>query len=313
MAVPSSTSKLAVVALVALGIGAARSHAQQVPGTPAPPAATSPGWTSDIDRAPRQQRPEPAPAQLALSAQLSDDTAQLDNGLIWRVYRAQAEEDGTRRPVHQSRDAQPVLRVEPGSYVVTVGYGRASITRRVTVEAGRTTTEKFVINAGGLRVSALLANGEAASERLVSFDILSDERDQSGARAKIATGLKPGVLIRLNAGIYHVVSTYGDANAIARADITIEPGRLSEVKVTHQAARVTFKLVAAAGGEAIPDAQWSIVNVQGEVVKESVGALPTHVLAPGLYAVGARHAGISYRKEFTIAAGEAQTVEVTMN
>jgi hypothetical protein len=28
--------------------------------------------------------------------------------------------------------------------------------------------------------------------------------------------------MRLNAGIYNVVGTYGDANAIARADVTVE-------------------------------------------------------------------------------------------
>lgn len=314
---------LAAAVLAVLGLGGALQAQQPVPTPPAtgwepqlkgvgpqlPPGVVTPGSTPAI---PRAARPEPQASQLALTAQLADDTTALENGLIWRVYRANADESADRRPVHQSRDAQPVLRVEPGSYVVTVGFGRANLTRRIVVEAGRTATEKFVLNAGALRLSAYLVGGEPAPDRLVTFEVLSDERDQSGVRAKIATGLKPGAVIRLNAGIYHVVSTYGDANAVSRADLTIEPGRLSEIKVTHAAARVTFKLVTKPGGEALPDAQWSIVNVQGEVVKESVGALPTHVLAPGLYAVGARRAGASYRQEFTVTAGDTQSVEVTI-
>ena len=86
--------------------------------------------------------------------------------------------------------------------------------------------------------------------------------------------MKPDVVIRLNAGIYRIVSTYGDANAQVEADVTVEAGKLSEATVSHSAARVTFKLVAREGGEALPDTQWTVQTADGEVVKRSVGALP---------------------------------------
>ncbi len=76
-------------------------------------------------------------------------------------------------------------------------------------------------------------------------------------------------MIRLNAGAYHIVSTYGDANATVRADVTVEPGKITEATVKHAAAPVTFKLVQAAGGEALADTKWSILTTTGDVVKES--------------------------------------------
>ena len=68
---------------------------------------------------------------------------------------------------------------------------------------------------------------------------------------------------------------------------------------------MTFKLVARAGGDAIADTQWNVANAQGEIVKESVGALPTHIFAPGTYTVSAQNAGEVFQRTFTVQAGEA--------
>ena len=172
--------------------------------------------------------------------------------------------------------------------------------------------ERFVLNAGGLRVIPVLLKGEAASEKAVSYDVQSDERDQHGQRIKVVTAAKAGVVLRLNAGIYSIVSTYGDANAVARADVTVEAGKLAEVTLTHAAAKVTFKLVTRRGGDAIADTQWSLATSQGEHIRDSSGALPTHFLAPGTYIVGARHAGRLYRQEFNVKSGDSAFVEVVM-
>jgi hypothetical protein len=117
-------------------------------------------------------------------------------------------------------------------------------------------------------------------------------------------------IIRLNAGVYQVVSTYGDANARVRAEVIVEPGKLSEVALSHTGTKVTFKLVGREGGEALADVSWSVVDTKAEIVKETVGALPTHILAAGRYAVLARHQGKTYRAEFTAKTGEQAVVEV---
>ena len=117
----------------------------------------------------------------------------------------------------------------------------------------------------------------------VSYEIYSGESDQLGARRRIMSGARPGLIMRLNSGIYHIISRYGDANAVVNADVTVEAGKLTEVAITHPGATVTFRLVTCAGGEAQSGAQWAILDSEGEVIKESAGALPTHVLAAGSY------------------------------
>ena len=144
------------------------------------------------------------------------------------------------------------------------------------------------------------------------YDIFADEADQFGNRQKVIGDAKPGLIIRLNAGTYHIVSVYGDANAVVRADVTVEPGKLTEATVNHTAARVTFKLVLQPGGEALANTHWNILTPDGDVVKESVGALPTHVLAAGRYTVLARFKDKNYTRDFTIASGDIKQIEVVI-
>jgi hypothetical protein len=249
--------------------------------------------------------------QVSLAAFLTEESQAIQQGLVWRVFREKSGSDGKNILVSTLRDASPTLRLEAGAYLVNVALGRANLTRRITV-SGDSLQERFVLNAGGLRVIPVLLKGEAANEKAVSYDVQSDERDQHGQRIKIVTGAKAGVVLRLNAGIYSIVSTYGDANAVARADVTVEAGKLAEVTLTHAAAKVTFKLVTRRGGDAIADTQWSLATSQGEHIRDSSGALPTHFLAPGTYIVGARHAGRLYRQEFNVKSGDSAFVEVVM-
>jgi hypothetical protein len=279
-----------------------------------PPIILVPPNTTVVPRSAPEAKPAPPSAgiagQVTLAAVLTQDGQNIEQGLVWRVFRAKPGPDGKQKLVSLYRDASPTLRLESGDYLISVAFGRAHLTRKVTVSSERPTQERFVLNAGGLRLASALAGGEAASEKAVSYEIYSDERDQYGQRMKVVSAVKPGLVIRLNAGIYNVVGTYGDANAVARADVTVEAGKLTEATLNHAAAKVTFKLVARAGGDAIADTQWNVANAQGEVVKESVGALPTHVFAPGSYTVSARNAGEVFKRNFAVQAGEAVQVEV---
>jgi hypothetical protein len=278
-----------------------------------PPIVLVPPNTTVVPRSAPDAKPAPGAAiagQVSLVAILTQDGQNIEQGLVWRVFRAKPEPGGKLKLVSTHREAIPTLRLEAGDYLVSVAFGRAHLTRKVTVSSDRPTQERFVLNAGGLRLASALSNGEAVNEKAVSYDIFSDERDQYGQRMKVMSAVKPGLVIRLNAGIYNVVGTYGDANAVARADVTVEAGKLTEATLSHTAAKVTFKLVARSGGDAIADTQWNVANAQGEMVKESVGALPTHVFAPGTYTVSAKNAGEVFQRTFTVQAGEAAQVEV---
>ena len=248
---------------------------------------------------------------MTLQAALTEGGARIEQGLIWRIYDAK-QVDGKHRLITTLKDIAPAIRLAPGDYMINAAFGRAHLTRKVTVKAAEQQTETFVLNAGGLRVAAVVSTGDAALERSAFYDIFAEERDQFGNRAKIMIGVRAGLIVRLNAGIYHIVSTYGDANAIERADVTVEAGKLTEATVRHSAARVTLKLVTQAGGEAQADTRWSILAQDGQVVKESLGALPTHILQVGTYTAVAKQDPASFSQVFTVAAGEVRQVEVVM-
>ena len=102
-------------------------------------------------------------------------------------------------------------------------------------------------------------------------------------------------------------------NATIRADIKIEAGRLTQAVIQHRAAKITLKLVSQAGGEAIADTAWSILTAAGDSVAESVGAFPVVVLAEGKYTAVARHKNNIYQRDFTVASGRNQDVEVMLS
>lgn len=269
-----------------------------IPRNDVPPAAAAPSTDPS------------APDRLRLVALLTADGQRIEQGLIWRVYGPAAEK-GKLRLLSTHEEASPTLSLQPGEYVINAAFGRAYITRKISLKpvAGEV-VEQFVLNAGGLRVAAKVGTADAPGNT-VRYNIYSD-RDQQDNRRTIMMGAKPGVVVRLNAGIYQIESTYGDANATVRTDVTVEAGKLTETALTHAAARATFKLVARAGSEATADTQWRIETATGQLVKENAGAFPTHMLAPGKYVAVAKHAGKVFKREFSVEDGTQQEIEVLM-
>ena len=121
---------------------------------------------------------------------------------------------------------------------------------------------------------------------------------------------KAGDLIRLPEGTYHVVSTYGDSNAIQRADVRVETGKITDATLHHRAAKVTLKLVAQAGGEAFAGTAFSVLTPGGDVIREAIGAFPQVILAEGDYVLIARQEGQVYSRDFKVESGIDRDIEV---
>ncbi|MGE0629369.1 MAG: hypothetical protein AB7O43_16220, partial [Hyphomicrobiaceae bacterium] len=228
-----------------------------------------------------------------------------------RVFEAGGA-DGRPKLIATHDTPTPALRLAPGDYYINVAFGKANMTRKIHVTVGAAQTEQFALNVGLLKISALSGSNTPLAAGAVFIEVFADERDRFGEPRRIISGAKPGVLIRLNSGLYHIVSRYGDANATVQSDFTVEPGKLTEATVIHHAASVSFKLVSQPGGDATPQTQWTIVDREGDIVKKSTGALPSHTLAPGTYTVTARTQGQVFRRQFTVRSGDIAQVEVVM-
>ncbi|TPM37267.1 hypothetical protein [Mesorhizobium sp. B2-3-4] len=245
---------------------------------------------------------------LTLSAQLTDKGTDITRGLVWRVFKPEAV-NGKLPMVASAHGGSAVFQLEPGSYLVHASYGRAGATKRITVgkDAKR---ESLVLDAGGLKLDAVLSGGVRIPPKKLRFSIYEGTAEANGDRALIIPDVEPNSVVRLNAGIYHVVSTYGAVNAVIRSDIRVEAGKLTEATVEHHAAEITMKLVREAGGEAIADTSWSLLNESGDPIKETVGAFASMVLAEGDYTIIAKNRDRIYQKDFTVVAGQNQEIEV---
>lgn len=275
-----------------------------IPVLARPQAALSPGGENDFA--------SDQPGTLVLSAVLSQDTPDLNSGLIWRIYDSQVQEDGSYHLLHRFPQARTTVRLPPGDYLINAAYGRANLTKRVTVWPGKRQEDVFNLNAGGLRLYATFADKPLHSEQALTFDVFSEESDQFGNRRKVIAGAKSGVVLRLNSGNYRVESIYGDANAIMQVDVTVEAGKMTEATIDHQAGKVTFRLVEKPGGEALADTIWYIYAEDGQLVKKSGGAFPSHVFAAGAYSLRVEHGEREFAAKFAVKPGEKKQVEVVM-
>ena len=249
------------------------------------------------------------PGSFTLEARLTADGPPLRDGVKWRIFGDTPGSGGGLPLFSEASGGVIYLRLEPGTYYVHVAFGRAGLTRKIEV-TGPTGGEVLVLNAGGMRLLAVNGTDEILPAGEVAFDVYAHGEGGSDERFLLVVDSPPGRVIGLNAGVYHVVGRYGDANAIVRADIRIDAGKLTEATVYQKAARLTLKLVETRGGEALADTAWSVVTPAGESVMESVGAFPSVVLVAGDYTAIAKHNNRVYESNFKVETGVHRDVEV---
>ena len=254
----------------------------------------------------------PRQSALTLEARLAPEMPALGRGVRWRVFgmpgETEAGEPADPPLLTDTQDAQPSLDLAPGAYIVNCTFGTASVTKRVMVGLAPT-VETITLDAGALRITSLLGPSEPAPEERVTLDIYSRDPDLDAA-SRVVKDAEPGRLIRLPAGSYYVVSRYGAGNAVRRAKIRVDAGRLTDAQIVHAAAEISFKLVAAPGGEALAGTSWTVLTPGGDTVLESDGAYAGQVLAAGDYVAVARLGEDTFNQPFTVETGADTEIEV---
>jgi len=249
-----------------------------------------------------------------MEAALTEAGDPLKYGLTWRIFHPVPGADGKLPLLATSEGGTAEFEFEPGDYFLHVAFGRAGVTKKLTVQKdGPLETQHIVMDAGGLMLNAVSGIDARILATQLRFNIYKAEEGIDGEQQLVVEDVKPNTIVRLNTGTYHIVSEYGSVNAVIRSDIRVEAGKLTEAIIQHRAAQLTLKLVAEPGGEAIADTAWSILTSGGDVVSESVGAFPTIVLAEGDYTAIARNKTKVYQREFTVVAGRNSDVEVLLN
>ena len=247
---------------------------------------------------------------LMVNARFGRDPLPITGGLHWRIYPDKPDATGVFRMLREERAAAPIFVLPPGGYVVHVAFGLATAAKKVQLRS-ETVRETFELTAGGARFEGRVGDSRIPPGQ-VTFDVFRGSQFEGGNSEKrpIASNVAAADVVLLPEGSYHVVSNYGNSNATVRSDIRVQSGKLTDVVVNHRAAVITLKLVAASGGEALANTQWSVLTPGGDVVKEAIGAFPKVVLAEGEYSVVAKNDDKTFNGKFKVEPGVDREIEV---
>jgi hypothetical protein len=283
-----------------------------LPVAPLPPPA-------QIERAPSAALPPQPQIQAApvvpagqvalyLSARFGRDAAPIPSGIVWRIYPDRPDNAGAMKLVREDKTPAPTMLLPPGGYIVHASFGFATSLKKVQLRA-ETVREVFDIPAGGIRIEGKVGDARIPAGQ-IHFDVFKGSQFEPGDKRPLTQNAMTGEVMLVPEGTYHIVSHYGDGNAVVRSDIRVQMGRVTDVTVTHRAAVITLKLVASQGGEALANTQWSVLTPGGDVIKESIGAFPKVVLAEGDYRVIARNEGRSFQHDFNVSPGVDREISV---
>jgi hypothetical protein len=295
-----------------------------VPGAPPVPSVLAPslnlappgGGAQPVPKVPSPLPVPPsiAPADkggqvtLALAARFGRDMPAINGGLYWRIYPNRPDPVGGFKPIKEDRSANPTFALPPGGYVVSVAFGLLTAAKPVQLRS-EPVREIFELAAGGLRIEGRVGDARIPPGQ-ISFDIYKGSQFEPGDKRPLAHAVATGDVILIPEGTYHVVSNYGDGNAVVRSDIRVQAGKLTDATITHRAAIITLKLVNERGGEALANTQWSVLTPGGDVIKESIGAFPRVILAEGEYRAIARNENTTHERDFKVITGVDGEVEV---
>ncbi len=270
-------------------------------GTPAPTAETIESNKAAEAIATYTDIPQP----VTLTARIVDGGSPISDGLVWRIFESVPDANGELALIAKSETGSAKMELPPGEYLLHVSYGQAQISEPISIAPGENQKD-VILSVGALRLNSAVTGDVPISPPLLKFDVLTSGTDSM----TIAEGLPANELVTLNAGTYHIVSHFGNINAIVRADLRVEPGQLTDATLYHHASEVSFRLVSEEGGEAIADVEWTVKTSDGTTIFTERGAFPTAVLAEGEYLVLAKLGDRVYNRDIQVQSGASTSIEV---
>jgi hypothetical protein len=249
------------------------------------------------------------PQPVTLTAMATDGGRTLGDGVVWRIFSTRADSSGALELAAQSDNGVAHVELVPGNYVVHVAYGGAQASETITVAEGENSKD-VILEVGGLRLNAAVTGEVPIPINLLRFDVFAAGTSDAN-RPVVAQGIGANDILTVSAGTYHIVSYFGEVNAVVRADLRVEPGELTDVTLYHRAAQISFKLVSESGGEAIADVDWTVKAADGaSTIYTSTGAFPSTVLQEGNYVVFAKRGDTVFNREFEVQPGQPREIEV---
>lgn len=249
---------------------------------------------------------------LELSAKLSSESPPLIANIKWEIYNFEKSSDGNRAQIVTTDVSQPTLPLAPGRYIVRAVFGVSSTAKVVKITTAQVTDATFILNVGGIRVKPLLIAGEPPDGKIPhQWIYLVSKADSLASPELIATADDPKKIHQLAAGTYELISRFGTANAVVKTNVTVSPGLLTEVEVSHKASIVQFKLFKKwRGGEELMDVSWKLLDDEDNVIAKNLNANAGEIIAPGRYKIVALYNNTTYSKIFKVKPGKKKLIKV---
>lgn len=253
------------------------------------------GFTTTI--VPPAPIPARGPAALHLRAVLARNTEPLSVPLHWIV----SAEDRPGAAVFEAWAAHPVVRVEPGRYVVEVGNGLISGRESVIVHEDRPVAVPVALGAGVVRVRAVAQRtGTPLPDAIVTISAGKDGPPVAVFKAGETAALLP-------AGRFTVGAELGLVRAGPQA-LEVAAGRSISVDIPLNAGRLQLTT---AGRDGIMPLQAPVFIVTEDdpprgrrEVARSAARQAEFVLPPGTYYVVARQGGVEAHERLVVGSGD---------
>ena len=114
------------------------------------------------------------------------------------------------------------MMLPPGGYIVHASFGIAQALKKVQLRA-ETVREVFDIPAGGIRIEGKVGDARIPPGQ-IHFDIFKGSQFEAGDKRALTQNVMTGEVMLVPEGTYHIVSHYGDGNAVVRSDIRVQAG-----------------------------------------------------------------------------------------
>lgn len=247
-------------------------------------------------------------AKLTLSAHAKTDSPPL-SGATFFIY--ENGEAGRNREIVRSKLGEPTFSLPAGHYRIAAVLGLAQIEQDIAVKPGEDVKRNLVLDAGGIRLSSLLAGNGSSLDRHLLYRIFKLSGDNGKPfNQEILTSTLPSPTIFLPTGRYRVESQYGWHNARQAQEVVVTAGDVVNAGFEHKASDIKLKLVPKPGGQSLDRVKWTLKYNGGGTVLISQDAAPSLILQAGNYQAVAQYNEKTYTQTFEAVSNREQVVEI---
>ncbi|MBN1652583.1 MAG: VWA domain-containing protein [Deltaproteobacteria bacterium] len=233
----------------------------------------------------------------------------IESDLYWTIYEGKQSIDGKRNFVVNRSQKPYTTKLSAGRYFVKAQYDQAVATAEVEVKANEMSEKTLVLNAGALKLNALIKKGGDRVDRDLYWTIYEGKQSIDGKRNLIVSRSQTPCSAKLNAGRYFVKAQYDQA--AATAEVEVKANEMTEETLILNAGALKLDALIKNGGVPIDRGiNWKIykakpgIDGRRDIILSRSTVIPTINLPEGKYYVEAKYEKVSTGEEVEVKAGE---------